>query len=131
MAFALRSDASTLSDMNITPLVDVLLVMLVIFMLAAPVVSRPLMLEVPQQGPTPPVAPEVLQLTLDGQGRWLWQGQPLPATTVVGLLQVEAGRDPQPVLQLSADPEAGYAHWVQMLAASRQAGFEHVALPRD
>ena len=131
MAFALRSDAAAVSEMNITPLVDVLLVLLVIFMLSTPVVGRSLQLSLPQVGPAPPVPPVVLELAVDAQGRWLWQGQALPAATVAGLLRIEATRSPQPVLQLAADPAARYADWIALLAASSQAGFETVALPRD
>lgn len=131
MAFAVRTDAAAMSGMNITPLVDVLLVLLVIFMLATPVVGRSLQLGLPQVGPPPPLPPEVVELALDAEGRWLWQGQPLPSGTVAGLLQVEATRRPQPVLQLAADPAARYADWIALLAASREAGFESVALPRD
>ncbi|MCK7593527.1 ExbD/TolR family protein [Pseudomarimonas salicorniae] len=130
MAFAVRSEAAAVSEMNITPLVDVLLVLLVIFMLAAPVVSRPLALDLssrPDAGPPP----EVLRLGLDSEGRWLWQGQALPSATVSGLLQVEAGRSPRPVLQLEADPVARYEDWVALLAATRAAGFAQVALPVD
>ena len=131
MAFAVRSDAAAVSEMNITPLVDVLLVLLVIFMLATPVVGHPLLLSLPQDGPKPPEPPAVVELALDAEGRWLWQGRALPAATAAGLLQLEAARSPQPVLQLSADPGVAYADWVDMLAASREAGFAQVALAAD
>jgi biopolymer transport protein ExbD len=131
MAFAVRSDTAAVSEMNITPLVDVLLVLLVIFMLATPVVGRPLLLSLPQVGPEPPVVPEVVELALDAEGRWLWQGRAVPAATAAGLLQLEATRVPQPVLQLSADPGVRYADWVDMLATSRAAGFAQVALAAD
>lgn len=131
MAYARDVQDPAVSAINITPLVDVLLVLLVIFMISAPIIGRPLLLGLPQVGPTPPRPPEVLDLALDAEGRWLWRGAALPVGTVVGLLQVEAGRIPQPVLQLSAHPDVDYASWVRLLAASRQAGFVNVALAAD
>lgn len=128
MAYTRDAQAGAASAINITPLVDVLLVLLVIFMIAAPIVGRPLPLALPQAGPPPPTPPETLDLALDAQGRWLWHGTALPAATVEGLLRVEAERRPQPVLQLSADPDADYASWVRLLAAGHRAGFDQVSL---
>jgi biopolymer transport protein ExbD len=130
MAFAAAAPRSAaIAEINVTPLVDVMLVLLIIFMLATPLLERPLLLGIgPADTPPPPPQPEPLELTVNAQGAWLWQGEVLPAATVRGLLQLEASRSPQPVLRIAADGEASTQAVLGALAAAKAVGLDQVAL---
>ena len=119
--------SAAIAEINVTPLVDVMLVLLIIFMLATPLLERPLLLGIGRADTSPPPA-EPVELTVNARGEWLWQGDALPAATVQGLLQREANRTPQPALRIVADGEASAQAVLGALAAAKAAGLEQMAL---
>jgi biopolymer transport protein ExbD len=133
MAFSAAHRDHAIADINVTPLVDVLLVLLIIFMLATPLLETPLGLALPQVGPgrTAPAPETTLELAIDAEGGWAWQGQRLPVATVQGLLALEAQRQPQPLLRIAANADASYQPVLAALVAARAAGLERVALDHD
>ena len=129
MAFAMNRPSSALADMNITPLVDVMLVLLIIFMVAAPTLSQSLGVGLPQ--PVPPdnivnLEPRVLRVdsgdvvTLDGQS--------LAGPELARDLRAIATLDPNRVLKVDIDPEVDYQSANSALALVRNAGIEHLQL---
>ena len=134
MAVSAFSDAAAGRDIaaiNITPLVDVLLVLLIIFMVAAPVVTRRIDLDLPQRGPTPPAPPsETIRLRIEPSGELRWNGASQPMSALEALMAVEAQRAPHdrsPLLQIDASGEADYGLVAKVLASARNAGLERVA----
>ncbi len=125
MAFAQagsRQDA--ISEMNITPLVDVMLVMLVIFMIAAPVFSQaiPLPLGQPNANVKPPPPP--IELRIDAAGEVFLGGQPMPVSALSSVFSAElerAGSQPV-VLSIDANGEADYQVVAKVLATAQNAG---------
>ena len=129
MAFA-RERSATLADINITPLVDVMLVLLIIFMVTAPMLSRALPLDLPQPVPTPPPPPKyVADLHIAADGSLRWNGQPMGLLAVQSLMRLEAGREEMPLLQIDVEPDADYAHVAAALGRARAAGLTRIALP--
>jgi len=129
MAFAATVPRSAaMAETNVTPLVDVMLVLLIICMLATPLLERPLLLGIGRADASPPPPAEPVELTVNARGEWLWQGDALPAATVQGLLQREANRTPQPALRIVADGEASAQAVLGALAAAKAAGLEQMAL---
>jgi len=129
MAFAAAAErASAVSDINVTPLVDVMLVLLIIFMVTAPILSRELPFDLPQKGPTPPIDVEHLQLAIDADGVIRLDGRVLPPALLDASLRLEALRSPQPELQIDAAGEAGYQAFTTVLAAARNAGLARISL---
>src|SRR5690242_17662883 len=95
---AARFEQPTLAEINITPLVDVMLVLLVIFMIAAPVMAHKITVDLPQactDCPKPP-KPELITLTVAADGSYYWNGEPLLGAALAPQLRIEAHRQPQP-----------------------------------
>jgi biopolymer transport protein ExbD len=111
---------SPIAEINTTPLVDVMLVLLIMFILIIPVTSHKLPVDLPQPGRTTP-AP-VHRLDLDAAGRLFWDGREVGAREFAARLAVLATDPAQPVLHMNADGETRYERFDEILAAVRRAG---------
>jgi len=124
-----------MSDINVTPLVDVMLVLLVIFILAAPLMASRLALELPQVEAAATAAPDApaafVALSMDAQGRVYWDDQPIDAETLRLRLQATAQRDPGTELQLRADTAVPYGRVVQLIALAQAAGLSRIGFVAD
>jgi biopolymer transport protein TolR len=124
-----------MSDINVTPLVDVMLVLLVIFILAAPLMASRLALELPQveaAGTAVPDAPAAfVTLSVDAQGQVYWDDQPLNADALRQRLQATAERDPATELQLRADTAVPYGRVVALIALAQAAGLSRIGFVAD
>ena len=130
MAFSSATRNATLAEMNITPLVDVMLVLLIIFMVATPMLSRQLSLDLPTSDPVPPPPPSTtLELQIQADGSVLWNGEHVSAAALDAALRVEAARQELPLLQITVDQAADYQHVAHWLGRARHAGLERIALP--
>ena len=131
MAFAPTSSRQdAMSQMNITPLVDVMLVMLVIFMIAAPILSRPIPLDLPRPVPdseTLKLAPP-LTLRIDATGDLFVDGRPMPLSALPSVLEAEHVRAGTQVLPLKLDvnDQAEYQIVARVVAAAKNAGLENI-----
>src|SRR5690606_41261854 len=107
-AFGTASDAreSPKADINIVPLVDVMLVLLIIFMVTAPQLSYPIDIDLPQRSTNPPQnpvdPPEPVRLRIDGGGQIFWNDSPVPVSALRSMMESEVQRDPnnQPTLEI-------------------------------
>lgn len=128
MAFSATARPSALAEMNVTPLVDVMLVLLIIFMVTAPLLSRPLDLSLPQGRDTPSSdKPSVLSLDVAADGTLRLDDRPLSARDLRVRLDDALRSDPKTVLTLSASPDADYQQVVTALAEVRASGIEQVS----
>ena len=128
-----RPAPEPMSQINVTPLVDVMLVLLVIFILPAPFLGSAIKLDLPRASAGAPAAPapQTLLLELDRQGQTLLNGQPVSAEQLArGLADVAASR-PDVELQLRADQAVPYGRVVQMLALAQQAGIGRIGFVTD
>lgn len=140
MAFSTSNSSGPLSDINVTPLVDVLLVLLIIFMVTAPAMTYRIQIDLPQPSKVPP-PPEVatpIELKIDAGGQVFWNGSPTPMSTLLGVMKVESQRytqvGDQPVIKIDTDPDAQYEALAKVLAAAKNAnlvkiGFVNKAQP--
>jgi biopolymer transport protein ExbD len=122
--FRIGDDAQPIVDINTTPLVDVMLVLLIMFILIIPVTSHKVPLDLPRPGPAVP-AP-VHRLDLDAAGRLFWDGAPIGAAELGRRLAAFAADPADPVLHMNADPETRYDRFDETLAAVRSAGIERL-----
>jgi biopolymer transport protein ExbD len=119
-----------IAAINITPLVDVLLVLLIIFMVAAPVVSRSIDLDLPQPTPNAPLQSQTIRLEIDAAGEVRWNDAVQPLSALEALMAVEAQRatpGKEPLLQIDASGDADYGRVARVLAAARNAGLDRIA----
>lgn len=123
-----------MSDINVTPLVDVLLVLLVLFIVAAPLMASRLALDLPQVAPAvagADAAPASVNLALDVQGRAYWNGVPIDQKSLPQRLQQAAQRDPATELQLRADTAVPYGRVLQVIALAQAAGLSRIGFVAD
>ncbi len=122
-----QDGGAPMAEINVIPLVDIMLVLLVIFIITAPVLTHAVKVDLPKaQGS--PTAEEVNAVTLaiDAQGALYWNDQPLPPELLPEWLEREVVADPGFTLRLRADREAAYDHVARAMAAGRQAGVARI-----
>ena len=126
MAFHIHDDQnedSIMSEINMTPMVDVMLVLLIIFIITLPVIQQAVKIELPKANSERNVVkPESVQLTIDGKGQIVWNSTAIDLKTFDGYAEKAAQKDPQPEINLRADKSVKYEYVAQVLAASRRAG---------
>ena len=127
MAFSSNSGSGPMADINVTPLVDVMLVLLIIFMVTAPALSYPIQVDLPQPSLKPPEQqkdpPEPIRIRIDAAGTVLWNGSPTPMSTLQSQFEVEGERtlDEQPTIEIDTDPNAEYQTLAKVLARAKNA----------
>jgi biopolymer transport protein ExbD len=129
MAFAqaqIRQDS--IAQINITPLVDVMLVMLVIFMIAAPIFSQPIPLNIGRGTPPQGDPPAPLELRIAASGELFFGGQPLPISALSSVLSAERERvgGEALVLNIDASGDADYQVVAKVLATAQNAGLGNI-----
>jgi biopolymer transport protein ExbD len=131
MAFAAANRDNQMSDMNITPLVDVMLVLLVIFMLAAPALSRVQSLTLPHHGEPPTIPPVEASVRVESGDVFTLDGQAMSRAQITAALEARVAVEPDLKVNLDVDPNAEYESAVQAMAAINNAGIDTIALPKE
>lgn len=110
-------------EINVTPLVDVMMVLLIIFIITAPLLTHALNVNLPQvTSQSEPRKPEEITVTINGQGQTYWDGQLVDAAALEKRLTAAAQRNPQPVLRLRADRNTLYQRLAEIMAKAQNAG---------
>jgi len=110
-------------DINTTPLIDILLVLLIMFIITIPVMTHAVKLDIPQaQPPTEDlVQPEVIDLMIDFDGTILWNGTVVPSVDTLDVyFRREAQKDPQPELHINPNKRASYDIVARVLASAQR-----------
>lgn len=109
-----------MADINVTPMVDVMLVLLVIFIITAPLFTHAIKLDLPSaQAAAAEQKPETISLSIDGKGRIFWNNDPIDQKDLGVKLAQAAQRNPQPELQLRADKATRYEVIAQVMSAAQ------------
>jgi biopolymer transport protein ExbD len=132
MAYMHAPQNRTMSEMNITPLVDVMLVMLVIFMISAPVFTQAIPMTLPQTSPTPPPPVQPIELRIDASGEVFMHGQPAPLSALGPMFAAEAVRAGQttPAIEIDASGDADYQVVAKVLALAQNEGLNKIRFVR-
>jgi biopolymer transport protein ExbD len=129
MAFGSFEDKAGLvpmAEINTTPLVDVMLVLLVIFIITAPLFHQAVPIDLPRVDATRlEDKPRVIQVAIDAEGRVYWNGEPVHRDALAGRLA--AARDENPELHLRADRGTRYERVAEVMAAAQRAGIVRIA----
>jgi len=129
MAFSSNSGGGPMADINVTPLVDVMLVLLIIFMITAPLMSHKVKIELPQATLDPrPEAPKIPPMTLaiKANGEIYWNDERMTKERFEQQLAVVAQRDPQPQVNVRADDNTKYGIINDAVQTVRKAGIRKV-----
>lgn len=118
-----------MSEINVTPLVDVMLVLLVIFIITAPLLAHSLKLDLPQENASPiQPDPQTIRIAVDAQGQLHWNETPVSVDELRERLRVAAAGGAQPEIALRADKSTRYEQVALVLAAAQQAGLTRLGL---
>jgi biopolymer transport protein TolR len=116
-----------MSEINVTPMVDVMLVLLVIFILTAPLMSSAIRLDLPQsEGGEAGAVPQAVSLVVDAQGALYWNDQPISADDLRQRLTQAAQRNPNTELELRADQSVPYGRVVEAMGLAQKAGLTRI-----
>ena len=117
-----------MSEINVTPLVDVMLVLLIIFLITIPVVTQSITLQLPKERNVPTqTKPENVLLAVSKDGDVYWNTRKMPdIETVVAELKKEAVKDPQPEVHIRGDEESRYEAVGRLVVACQRAGIAKV-----
>jgi biopolymer transport protein ExbD len=120
MAYASKS-AGPMAEINVTPLVDVLLVLLIIFMITAPVLAHKIKVDLPQPNPNPPMTTPLdpIHLKIDRAGALYWNDTPVDELGLKAQLAVIAQQTNQPEIQIAADDAVAYEVVARVLADAK------------
>ncbi|MEO7493569.1 MAG: biopolymer transporter ExbD [Massilia sp.] len=131
-AFNPQRRQAMMSDINVTPMVDVMLVLLVIFILAAPLFTHGVQLDLPQTqaGAAPPPG-RTVAIAIDAAGRLYWNEVALDSAALDDKLAQAALQSPQPELQLRADKATRYEVVAQVMAAAQARGLTRLGFVTD
>ncbi len=133
MAFGTQDDADeVMNEINMTPLVDVMLVLLIIFIVTIPVMKHAVNVELPRaSNQRQQDKPQTIQLSVDAQGRYFWNEAPVGDEELPARLAAEAAKEPQPELHLRGDRNVRYERVAQAMAAAQQAGLRRIGFVTD
>lgn len=117
------SGGGIMSEINMTPLVDVMLVLLIIFMLTVPVITHSVKLDLPRADNRPDQdKPQVVSLAITQDGSLFWNDAAISPADFQAKLDGVAQQIPQPELHIRADRKVEYEHVAQAMAAAQKAG---------
>ena len=121
-----------LAEINMIPLIDVMLVLLVIFMITAPLLTHNVKIDLPRAASQPSTEePDHIALSIDGKGQLFWNNEVIDRTGLRERLAMVAQRQPQPELHLRADKATAYQTIAEVLADSANAGVTRIGFVSD
>ena len=128
MAFGTQDEPDeVMNEINMTPLVDVMLVLLIIFIITIPVMKHAVNVDLPRAtNQQEVVKPETVRLSVDAQGAYFWNESKVEDAALPALLAIEAAKNPQPDLHIRGDKDVRYERVAQAMAAAQQAGVKKI-----
>ncbi len=121
------ADGEVMVEMNTTPLIDVMLVLLVLLIVTLPIQTHAVKLDMPAPNATPPtVVPETVELGVDFDGTVTWNGMAVDRSTMDAYFADAARKDPQPEIHVNANRLAKYDAVARVLADAQRLGATHI-----
>ncbi|GJG96341.1 biopolymer transporter ExbD [Cupriavidus pauculus] len=116
-------DDEVMSEINMTPLVDVMLVLLIIFIITIPVINHAVKIDLPRATNQPnDTKPQNINVSVDAQGKVFWNQQEVDSQQLEQRIAEAAQLEPQPELHLRADREVRYERVAEVMAAAQHGG---------
>ena len=125
-----ESDGDSICDINTTPLIDVMLVLLIMLIITIPVQTNAVKLDMPRDNPPPvTIQPTVVDLLIDFDGTITWNGAPVPdRATLEHDLEDAAHQDPQPEIHINPNRLVKYSYVAMVLAEAQRLGVVKIGL---
>ena len=128
MAFGTQDDSDdVMNEINMTPMVDIMLVLLIIFIITIPVMKHSVNIDLPRAtNEAQNIKPETLRLSVDAQGAYFMNEAPIADTDLVPRLKIAAAQNPQPEMHIRGDKAVRYERVAVAMAAAQQAGLRKI-----
>jgi biopolymer transport protein ExbD len=121
--FSKGGDSAPMAEINMVPLIDVMLVLLVIFIITAPLLTHAVKVELPRASSNPNVTrPENIQLAIQADGQVYWNGQAIGRAEMAERMARSSKLEPQPEVHLRADGATPYENVARVMSAAAKAG---------
>ena len=121
------ANSMPMAEINMVPLIDVMLVLLVIFIVTAPMITHAVKIDLPQASSQPDLTtPDKIELSIDGSGALFWNGDALPREDLNAHLAQIAQQTPQPELHLRADKTTQYQVLAEVMSVAAQEGVSKI-----
>ncbi|QPN32108.1 biopolymer transporter ExbD [Diaphorobacter sp. JS3051] len=133
MAFGTQDDADeVMNEINMTPLVDVMLVLLIIFIITVPVMKHAVPVDLPRaSNEREIIKPETIRLSVTADGKYHWNETTIGDDELEPRLRAEARKDPQPDLHIRGDKDVRYERVAQAMSAAQRAGVRKIGFVTD
>ena len=133
MAFGTQDESDeVMNEINITPLVDVMLVLLIIFIITVPVMKHAVNIDLPRATNQPEdTKPQTVRLSVASDGSYYWNENKVTDEAMAAMLKEEGAKDPQPELHIRGDKDVRYERVAQAMAAAQQAGVRKIGFVTD
>ena len=119
----------TINEINMVPFIDVMLVLLIIFMITAPLMAHKVQIDLPESVAKPNEEPPgTITLSLKSTGETYWNDEAIVRSAIDTQLRIQARRTPQPTLQIRADLDTEYKEVATLMASAKNAGMKKVGL---
>ena len=136
MAMGLRhsddGDLEEAHEINVTPFIDVMLVLLIIFMVTAPLLTHAVKVDLPKASSSANItSPDNVQLAIDGSGRVFWNGAAVDAAQFAAHVKGAAALQPQPELHIRAERTTPYEKVAQVMSEAAREGLSRIGFVTD
>ncbi len=130
--FSKSGDSAPMAEINMIPLIDVMLVLLVIFIITAPLLTHSVKIDLPKAASHPNLTkPDHIALSINGAGELFWNGELINKSVLTQRLATAAKIDPQPELHLRADKTTQYQILAEVMAEAGKAGVARIGFVSD
>jgi biopolymer transport protein ExbD len=125
-----EGDPEEIVDINTTPLIDVMLVLLIMLIITIPVQTHAVKMDMPTaNNPPPTTPPTVVDIEIDFDGSILWDGNTIPdRATLESRMEQAAALDPQPEVHIRPDKLAEYKYVAEVLAEAQSLGLHQIGI---
>ena len=133
MAFGTQDDSDeVMNEINMTPLVDVMLVLLIIFIITVPVMKHAVNIDLPRAtNPPEDTKPQTIRLSVASDGSYYWNENKIEDADMLARMKEEGAKEPQPELHIRGDRDVRYERVAQAMAAAQQAGERKIGFVTD
>jgi len=133
MSFGTQDDAEeVMNEINMTPLVDVMLVLLIIFIITIPVMKHAVPVDLPRASTErEDIKPETIRLTITADGAYHWNEEQIADEELEPRLRAEGQKEPQPDLHIRGDKDVRYERVAQAMSAAQRSGVRKIGFVTD
>jgi biopolymer transport protein ExbD len=128
MAFGTQDNTDeVMNEINMTPFVDIMLVLLIIFIITIPVMTHAVKIDLPRDNPNPPpTEPVVVRIFVEFDGTVYWNGSPVDAQSLRDYVAIENAKEPQPEVHVDAHRRVPYVYVANVLFTLQRGGLQKV-----